>query len=31
MCILLCNKKPMVAEPICVDAVKEYLDNADKK
>jgi len=31
LCILLCKKKPMVAEPICVDAVKEYLDNADKK
>lgn len=31
LCILFCKKKPMVAEPICVDAVKEYLDNADKK
>lgn len=31
MCILFCKKTPMVAEPICVDAVKEYLDNADKK
>lgn len=31
LCILFCKKKPMSAEPICVDAVKEYLDNADKK
>jgi len=31
LCILFCKKKPMAAEPICVDAVKEYLDNADKK
>lgn len=31
LCVLLCKKKTMVAEPICVDAVKEYLDNADKK
>lgn len=31
LCILFCKKKPMVAEPICVDAVKEYLKNADMK
>lgn len=31
LCILFFNKKTMVTDPICVDAVKEYLKNADMK
>ena len=31
MCILFADKKTMVVDPICVDAVQEYLKNADKK